>query len=119
MIARLYGKADDFSLVFEQRESGEWAAIVPPDLLDGKYIVELWAENLIGTVSYYTAVLYLCNSKCVQLEIMQENTFVEILPGRFVDKLLPGRHEVAVLCNRLLPPIVTERIACRHEICSR
>lgn len=64
MITRVYGKADNFELVFTE-DGGAWSVLVPADLEDGKYVVELYAEDSYGFTSYFTAILYMFDGKAV------------------------------------------------------
>ena len=70
MVTRVWGKADSFELVFSPLGNDVWNAIVPPDLEDGQYIVELYCEDDMGNRAYWTGILYLNNrgQVCVRIE---------------------------------------------------
>ena len=62
-IARVWGVADEFGLVFEKRDGG-WTAAVPPDLEDGQYATEIFAEDIYGARAIWSGILYMHNGKC-------------------------------------------------------
>lgn len=69
MIVSLTGRADNLELVFVQNQVGQWEAIVPPDMTDGMYVVELWAADDAGNIAYYTSFLYLFDGRMTMLQL--------------------------------------------------
>lgn len=65
-------------ILFREISGNEWEAIVPADLTDGQYIVEVWGETQNGFVIYTTAILYLCDSRCVSLKFISDDILVKI-----------------------------------------
>jgi hypothetical protein len=74
MVTRVWGKADSFELVFSPSGSSleHWTAIVPIDLQDGQYAVELYCEDDKGNRAYWTGMLYLSNSGNVSIRIVAD-----------------------------------------------
>ena len=72
MITKLWGKADQFDLVFSNHGNNRWTAIVPADMEDGQYIVELYAEDDFGNLGYWTGILYISNSANVAVRIVAD-----------------------------------------------
>lgn len=69
MIVRVYGRCDGFEVIFQKTEEGLWTAEVPPDLTDGKYAAEIFAEDIASKVVCWTGFLYLYDSRLVRLEL--------------------------------------------------
>ena len=72
MVTRVWGKADSFELVFSSLGNDRWDAVVPADLEDGQYVVELYCEDDSGNRAYWTGILYLCNADKVSLRIIAD-----------------------------------------------
>lgn len=68
MVVRVWGRADQFELVFSP-VGAFWQAVVPADLKDGQYAVELYCEDDSGNRAYWTGMLYLNNSQNVRVRI--------------------------------------------------
>lgn len=63
-IIRVWGKADEFDIEFIHEYGTRWTCRVPPDTVDGRYAVEIWATNRLGETAYWTGELYMCNGLC-------------------------------------------------------
>lgn len=74
----VWGTCDGVDILFREAEADTWTAEVPADLQDGRYIIEVWGETMTGAVIYTTAMLYMCDSRCVALEFMEDGIFVRI-----------------------------------------
>lgn len=72
MITQMWGKCDDYEVVYTQNERGLWETVVPADFEDGKYVVEIWAADSAGYLIYWTGVLYMYNGKIVFLELAED-----------------------------------------------
>lgn len=51
MVQRVFGRANDFEVIFEHQE-GDWWTITVPANLEGEYIVDIYAEDEAGNVSH-------------------------------------------------------------------
>lgn len=65
MVKRIIGKANGFKLIFEYVGTGRWEATVPSNL-GGEYVVEIWAEDDAGNISYVTKMLYVVSKHTMQ-----------------------------------------------------
>lgn len=65
MVVKVIGKADKFELVFEKTGENRWETIVPPDTW-GEYVLEIYAHDDAGNVSYITKMLYLVSKHTMQ-----------------------------------------------------
>lgn len=72
MVVRVWGKADSFELVFSRSRDCKWQAVVPTDLEDGQYAVELYCEDKGGSQAYWTGMLYLNKSESVEVYIVSD-----------------------------------------------
>lgn len=55
MVTRLYGSCNGAEIVCTPSDAGRWTATVPA-VEDGKYVIELYAEDEAGNVSYFATV---------------------------------------------------------------
>lgn len=89
MIRTLVGKADNLDLVFNQVDGQRWEVVIPPDLSDGCYVVELRATNYAQETAQYYGVLYMVQGQMVCLHLQQDPISAELLPERYELELLP------------------------------
>ena len=82
MITAVWGRADSFDVIFTPSGAGDWRVSVPPDLSDGQYAVEIWAENDAGEQAYWTGTLYMVDSVLVCLHLTDDPYTVWLLPDR-------------------------------------
>lgn len=100
MITAVWGRADSFDVVFSPSERGDWRVSVPPDLSDGQYVTEIWAENDAGEQAYWTGILYMVNSMLVCLELKEDPYLARLLPDRWESELMDQGYEALVLPDR-------------------
>ncbi|MBR1810993.1 MAG: Ig-like domain-containing protein [Clostridia bacterium] len=58
-IVRVWGKADNLALEYLRGDDGLWYANVPPDIKDGEYAAEIYAQNTCGATAFWTGILYM------------------------------------------------------------
>lgn len=80
MITRIEGKADGYTLVFDQVGPNEWEARVPVDVTDGMYFVALWLYDAAGNCSYYTTVLMVADITGIRIVWQDDRYYVDWLP---------------------------------------
>lgn len=71
MVRRVYGKANDFDIIFNHIEGDRWETILPGNMY-GEYVVELYAEDTAGNVSYFCTMLFIIFGHTVQCYIVPE-----------------------------------------------
>lgn len=91
---KVWGHADQYELIFQQDESGDWQASVPADLTDGQYACEFWAENAIGEQAYWSGILYMADSRLVCVCLEEDPCQVILLPERGDAWLVRDRYTV-------------------------
>ena len=80
-VVRMWGKADNYILEFEVGADGKWRAVVPPDLTDGQYAVEIHAVNSWGGEANWTGILYMRQGE-VHFELHKEAYTFWLQPDR-------------------------------------
>lgn len=76
MIVSMYGRCDNFDVVYTKVGDGLWRTKVPADLSDGKYVVDIYGIDSTGYIVYWTGILYMYDSRVVKLELLQESNVV-------------------------------------------
>ena len=97
MIVRIYGTCDGKDVVFRKVTEEQWICTVPADLTDGTYIVEIWAESDNGYTTYTTAILYMCDSRFVALEKVEDDIEVRVLDDGIVVQVECDKYIVRVV----------------------
>ena len=57
MVVSLTGMVDSIPVIFTRTEDDLWTTVVPPDLNDGMYIIELTAVDNAGNQTFYVGKL--------------------------------------------------------------
>lgn len=68
MVKRVFGKADGVNILFTPSGDGKWKCSVPANE-SGQYIVELFAEDMAGNVSYMATALITIDIKKLSVKI--------------------------------------------------
>ena len=69
----MYGHCDAFDVVYTQIGKDQWQATVPPDLTDGKYVVDIYGVDNTGFLVYWAGILYMYDSRFVRLELLPDS----------------------------------------------
>lgn len=78
MVKRVYGRVEGQDVIFTlNHETGLWTCVVPPTL-DGEYIVDLYAEDEAGNVSYLATILFTVDSKNLVFSVKWLKWYVEL-----------------------------------------
>ena len=93
MVTEIKGTVDGTEVTFEE-VNGQWVCVVPADLEDGMYILELWIKTSADTIVYTTAVVYLCDSKCTYFELLDDDIMVTIQDDIQVKVVVDCEHKV-------------------------
>lgn len=89
-VTRVFGTVDSTEVVLEWAERDRWSVPVPFDE-DCEYIVELYAEDDAGNVSYLAQALFTYDPKALVLKVT---------PIQYVCKLLPEPYEINIVPER-------------------
>lgn len=115
-LVSVWGTCDGVDILFKEIGGDEWEAIVPADLTDGQYIVEVWGATQSGFVIYTTAVLYLCDSRCVSLKFINDDVLVKIKMNTY--QVIPKGDRIRVEQSKYLFRIwekFKERVVVKRE----
>lgn len=78
-VARVFGRVDGIDIIFNRNSEGDrWDVPVPFDY-DCEYIVELYAEDEAGNVSYLTRALFTYDPKSLTLKVAPVRYGCELL----------------------------------------
>lgn len=69
----MYGHCDAFDVIYTQVGENQWQATVPPDLTDGKYVVDIYGVDNTGFLVYWAGILYMYDSRFVRLELLPDS----------------------------------------------
>lgn len=69
MVVQVTGKADEFELIFNKSKQGLWTTTVP-SALNGEYILELFAKDDAGNITYITKVLFVVNRITMEAKLV-------------------------------------------------
>lgn len=97
MVKALYGKCNGADILFSQDEQGRWTTAVPASE-NKTYIIEVWAEDEAGNVSYFATIEAAYNSDTLCMEFMvkeigEQFTMNDVLSAFRWRNLYVGREE--------------------------
>lgn len=78
-IVRVWGRADAFDLSFGKRGDKTWETLIPPDMTDGQYAAEIFAEDQYGATALWSGILYM-HSGTAHLHLNREKYTFWVLP---------------------------------------
>lgn len=78
----MYGTCDGIDIIFIPIGRDEWETIIPADLEDGMYVVEIYAETDSGYTIYYAGTLYMSNGKVISLVPSKDGIYAVIMDNR-------------------------------------
>lgn len=84
-VAKMTGQIDGVAIVFYQTESGEWAAVVPPDLY-GEFVVEVTAWDEAGNTAYSTAMLFVIDTRDLSYRVIPLSYAYKVVDHGFLEK---------------------------------
>lgn len=82
MVQRVFGRANEFEVIFEHQE-GDWWTITVPQNLEGEYIVDIYAEDEAGNVAHICKVLFAICGHELQVHILDERYRLEVKEGGY------------------------------------
>lgn len=87
-IVKVWGKADLHNLIFTKTDPSSdkyWEVSVPPDMEDGMYATELWAENDIGKRGKWIGMLYITDSKVIWMYVSDPNYDTVVIEDKYFE----------------------------------
>lgn len=84
MVVSLTGTVDSVPVIFTRTEDGLWTTVVPPDLTDGMYIIELTAVDDAGNQTYYVGKLYVWQRVITEFEIIEQPYIHKLLSEKYI-----------------------------------
>lgn len=76
MITSMYGHCDAFDVIYTQIGENQWQATVPPDLTDGKYVVDIYGVDNTGFLVYWAGILYMYDSRLIKIELLPDSCVI-------------------------------------------
>ena len=120
MITRVYGTVDGVEVILYQEEGDWWRVPVPMDP-DGKYVVEIIAENDCGYSAYMAKMLFCVDStglcaKVVPLPygavVSGKRYYAEVLKKGFTTGVIQGQYRAEIFPES--QKAVLKRTCCRR-----
>jgi hypothetical protein len=81
-IVRVWGSCDKIQVEFKYEGGKQWSCTVPPDLKDGIYVAEFWAQDDQGRIGHWTGFLYMVNGIC-HFKFNQERYQIWLHPNKY------------------------------------
>lgn len=82
MVRRVFGKGNGVDIVFEYQGGERWRAIVPANL-EGEYIVDVYAEDEAGNVSYKCKTLFAICGHELRAYVLDSGYQAEVKEGGY------------------------------------
>ena len=82
MVTRVWGHVDGAEVVFSPIGNDVWTCKVPRDL-DGEYVVDLYAEDDSGNISYTATILFTVDAKHLTFSVKILNFAAEPISDQY------------------------------------
>ena len=83
MVVSLTGTVDSVPVIFTKTDDDLWETVVPPDLKDGRYIVELIATDDAGNQTYKIAELWVWQKVITHFKIIEQPFTHKLLSEKY------------------------------------
>ena len=91
MVTRVYGNAGLYYVEFNRISEGLWTATIPfPDSCE--LVIDLYAEDEAGNVSYYATYLLTLDSSKLQVEMMPLQFVPELIGQGYREEWIDELH---------------------------
>lgn len=90
MVVSLTGTVDSVPVIFERKENDLWETVVPPDLTDGRYIVELTATDDAGNQTYQIAELWVWQKVITHFQMIEQPFTHKLLTEKYSERFRNG-----------------------------
>ncbi|RGR76869.1 hypothetical protein DWY25_00830 [Holdemania filiformis] len=91
MVTRVYGNAGLYYVEFNRISEGLWTATIPfPDSCE--LVIDLYAEDEAGNVSYYATYLLTFDSSKLQVEMMPLQFVPELIGQGYREEWIDELH---------------------------
>ena len=91
MVTRVYGNAGLYYVEFNRISEGLWTATIPfPDSCE--LVIDLYAEDEAGNVSYYATYLLTFDSSKLQVEMMPLQVVPELIGQGYREEWIDELH---------------------------
>lgn len=91
-VTRVFGRVDGTEVVLQHIDGNRWSVPVPFDK-DCEYLMELYAEDEAGNVSYLTQALFTYDPKALVFKIAPIQYDCKLLPEPYEINIIPERKE--------------------------
>ena len=100
MVVCIKGTVNSKPVCFNRADETNWEAVVPADLENGTYIVEITAFDDAGNQTYHTAQLYIWSKVITSFKILEEPFINTLLCSKYSHILKEEREEVFIQRKR-------------------
>ena len=84
MVISLTGTVDAVPVIFTKNQDSLWTTIVPPDLVNGTYIIELTATDDAGNQTHYVGKLYVWQKVITTFQMIEQPYIHKLLSEKYI-----------------------------------
>lgn len=95
MIKAVYGSCNGIDIIFEQTGTDQWSVLVPGN--NTKYIIDVYAEDDAGNISYVAKYIYYWDGSSFQAIFKPFEYQTEILSYNYISLLMEDKYQAVVL----------------------
>lgn len=94
MIVKVWGHANGTEILFENVEGDLWTTAVPATK-DGRYVVDVYAENDYGIQAYVATVLFIYSGHKFTMKVLQKGYSANAEMDAFISKFVSQIYAVS------------------------
>ena len=99
MIKAVYGSCNGTDIIFEHTGADQWSVPVPGN--DTKYIIDIYAEDDAGNISYVSKYIYYWDGSSFQAIFKPFEYQTEILSYKYTSLLMDCEYQTVLLPNTI------------------
>lgn len=99
MVTKVIGKANNFDIIFTRATEDVWKADVPATQW-GEYVIELWAHDNAGNISYLSKMLYLVSKHTMEAILVPFDFAVTLTPKEYEAYIIKGEYQAMLTSEK-------------------
>lgn len=94
MIVRVWGHSNGTEILFSKSDRDLWTVTVP-SVEDGRYIVDVYAENDYGVQAYVAKILFIYSGHKFTMRILERGYSANTEMNTFISKFVSQFYEIS------------------------
>ena len=106
-IVRVWGSCDKIQVEFKYEGGRQWSCTVPPDIQDGIYVAEFWAQDNSNRIGHWSGFLYMSSGVC-HFKFKDKKYQLWLKPQNYKIEFIEAFEEEVIKQNRTISNTTSE-----------